>query len=200
MEIKTMKRNDEGFTGLEAAIVLIAFVVVAAVFSYVMLGAGFFTSQKSQEVVHTSVSQASSSIQEIGDVYGVDSDGSDNTINYLEFSIGLTAGGSPVDMSKAVLTYSTASEVYTLTQESPLVAVASTTNPGEGKWLISQVNNEVNAGSLLEGSEQFVIKANVKDALGVNTQFSLEVKPPVGAVLGMVRSTPPQIDEYNVLY
>nr|P17603.1 RecName: Full=24 kDa flagellin [Methanospirillum hungatei] len=30
------------FSGLEAAIVLIAFVVVAAVFSYVMLGAGFF--------------------------------------------------------------------------------------------------------------------------------------------------------------
>ncbi|MDD3621358.1 MAG: flagellin, partial [Methanofollis sp.] len=28
-------RNEEGFTGLEAAIVLIAFVVVAAVFSYV---------------------------------------------------------------------------------------------------------------------------------------------------------------------
>ncbi len=36
-------KNDAAFTGLEAAIVLIAFVVVAAVFSYVMLGAGFFT-------------------------------------------------------------------------------------------------------------------------------------------------------------
>ncbi|MGA9142077.1 MAG: archaellin/type IV pilin N-terminal domain-containing protein, partial [Methanocella sp.] len=47
--------NDAAFTGLEAAIVLIAFVVVAAVFSYVMLGAGFFTSQKSKEVVHTGV-------------------------------------------------------------------------------------------------------------------------------------------------
>ena len=44
--MKSMKRNDEGFTGLEAAIVLIAFVVVAAVFSYVVLGAGFFTTQK----------------------------------------------------------------------------------------------------------------------------------------------------------
>ena len=33
---------DKAFSGLEAAIVLIAFVVVAAVFSYVMLGAGFF--------------------------------------------------------------------------------------------------------------------------------------------------------------
>ena len=34
-------KDEKGFTGLEAAIVLIAFVVVAAVFSYVMLGSRF---------------------------------------------------------------------------------------------------------------------------------------------------------------
>ena len=61
-------KDENGFTGLEAAIVLIAFVVVAAVFSYVMLGAGFFTTQKSQEVVHTGVTQASSSLAPSGDV------------------------------------------------------------------------------------------------------------------------------------
>ena len=37
-----MSRNSDAFTGLEAAIVLIAFVVVAAMFAYVILGAGFF--------------------------------------------------------------------------------------------------------------------------------------------------------------
>nr|AAB32838.1 flagillin {N-terminal} [Methanospirillum hungatei, GP1, flagellar filaments, Peptide Partial, 46 aa] [Methanospirillum hungatei] len=46
------------FSGLEAAIVLIAFVVVAAVFSYVMLGAGFFATQKSQEVTYSGVKQS----------------------------------------------------------------------------------------------------------------------------------------------
>ncbi|HUU74972.1 MAG TPA: archaellin/type IV pilin N-terminal domain-containing protein, partial [Methanoregulaceae archaeon] len=51
--MKKVIRNEDAFTGLEAAIVLIAFVVVAAVFSYVVLGAGFFTTQKSQEVVHS---------------------------------------------------------------------------------------------------------------------------------------------------
>ena len=63
-------KNDEAFTGLEAAIVLIAFVVTASVFSYVMLGAGFFATQKTQEVVYTSVGQASSSVEVLGDVYG----------------------------------------------------------------------------------------------------------------------------------
>lgn len=69
-----MKRglSDEGFTGLEAAIILIAFVIVASVFSYAMLGAGFFTSQKSQEVVHSGISGASSGLLLIGEVYGGD--------------------------------------------------------------------------------------------------------------------------------
>ncbi|MHC1629400.1 MAG: archaellin/type IV pilin N-terminal domain-containing protein, partial [Methanoculleaceae archaeon] len=43
--MKSLNRNERAFTGLEAAIVLIAFIVVAAVFSYVVLGAGFFTTQ-----------------------------------------------------------------------------------------------------------------------------------------------------------
>ena len=65
-----MRDNKKGFTGLEAAIVLTAFVVVAAVFSYVVLNAGFFTTQKSKEVVHTGVEQATSSIELSGDVIG----------------------------------------------------------------------------------------------------------------------------------
>lgn len=54
--------DENGFTGLEAAIVLIAFVVVAAVFSYVALGAGFFTSQTAQSTIHTGVQQSSSTL------------------------------------------------------------------------------------------------------------------------------------------
>ena len=43
--------SSDAFTGLEAAIVLIAFVVVAAVFAYVVLGAGFFTTQNAQKTI-----------------------------------------------------------------------------------------------------------------------------------------------------
>ena len=71
--MRQIKSDDSGFTGLEAAIVLIAFVVVAAVFSYVVLGAGFFTTQKSQETVYKGVEQASTNIQMIGNVYGISS-------------------------------------------------------------------------------------------------------------------------------
>ena len=63
-------KDERAFTGLEAAIVLTAFVVVAAVFSYVVLGAGFFTSEKAKEVIHTGVEQATSSMELGGYVVG----------------------------------------------------------------------------------------------------------------------------------
>ncbi|HUV53535.1 MAG TPA: archaellin/type IV pilin N-terminal domain-containing protein, partial [Dehalococcoidia bacterium] len=41
-----MRRDERGITGLETAIILIAFVVVASVFAYTVLSAGIFSSQK----------------------------------------------------------------------------------------------------------------------------------------------------------
>src|SRR5271157_5787410 len=116
-------RNYEAFTGLEAAIVLIAFVVVAAVFSYVVLGAGFFTTQKAQETVHTSVQQASSTLEIVGNVYGTNTVSAN--IKFINFTVALAPGGTPVDFSKVVMTYSNATTLETLTQET------STTYPVE---------------------------------------------------------------------
>ena len=56
-----------------AIVLFVGFIIVAAVFSYVVLGAGFFTTQKAQETVYTGVGQATSNIQMIGQVYGLGS-------------------------------------------------------------------------------------------------------------------------------
>jgi flagellin FlaB len=53
-------RTERAFTGLEAGIIFIAFVVVASVFAYAVLGAGMATSQKNQEVMHTAIEEAGS--------------------------------------------------------------------------------------------------------------------------------------------
>jgi len=184
-------QNEDAFTGLEAAIVLIAFVVVAAVFSYVVLGAGFFTTQKSQEVVHTSVGQASSSVEVIGDVYGH----GPTKVNTVEFTLGLTAGGSVVDMATTTITYSDSSVYEVLTY------VADPAELDVGKWTIADIKNPVTGGTreVLERTEQFIIKVMPGTPIDINTEFTLEVKPSVGATLGLVRNTPPQIDDINVL-
>jgi flagellin FlaB len=198
--MRKLMNKDEAFTGLEAAIVLIAFVVVAAVFSYVVLGAGFFTTQKSQEVVYTGVAQASSSMEILGDVYGIDDD-NDNSIESIQFTVGLAAGGSSIDFNKVVITWSTESEVEIIAQNTTLIN--GTANPAAGVWVINDVRPTTATGDvLLENTEQYTLKVNLVGGheLEENEKFNLELKPSQGAALGLKRTGPSKIDIVNLLY
>jgi flagellin FlaB len=183
-------RKDSAFTGLEAAIVLIAFVVVAAVFSYVMLGAGFFTTQKSQEVIHSGVTQAASNMEVQGDVYGFQ-DGTNSAINLVRFDVGLAPGGVAIDMNKTSMIWSTNSSVETLS-----LAEASAT---AGKWNISDQLNG-NQNFLLEGQEKFTIFAHPTSSITPGVIFNLEIKPPVGAAFAIRRTVPAGISGVTMLY
>jgi archaeal flagellin FlaB len=189
------KSNDQGFTGLEAAIVLIAFVVVAAVFSYVVLGAGFFTTQKAQETVHTSVQQASSTLEIVGNVYGTGATAA--SITNLNFTVALAPGGTPVDFSKVIMTYSNATTLETLAQ----VDGAYPQQPSTGKWAVTAVNNDVGTSNkLLEAGEQYQISAIPTKPIYANDKFTLEIKPSVGAAFDITRSAPGGLNVVNLLF
>ncbi|WP_135612969.1 archaellin/type IV pilin N-terminal domain-containing protein [Methanococcoides sp. AM1] len=173
-----ISKDDKAFTGLEAAIVLIAFVVVAAVFSYVMLGAGFYTTQKSQEVVHTGVAQASSSVAVAGDVI-IKGHTSDGSATELIFYVTNTAGGSAVDLSKSMLTYTDSDDFK-----------ANCT------WTSTSIIGD--SDSLVERGEKYKVTANLGNSSltslpPVNEQIKFELKPPDGAVLVIQRTMPPEI-------
>ena len=202
-------KNDEAFTGLEAAIVLIAFVVTASVFSYVMLGAGFFATQKTQEVVYTSVGQASSSVEVLGDVYGNSTAdaGTDSTIDAIRFVVGLTAGGSPVDFSSTTITFSSENivkkiENVTAISSSSTDVVVNKSAIGPNEWGIIDIANTNQKDSLLENQEQFTIYVQ----LGSDTEvqkyqnLNLEIRPAKGASYGIKRNAPAKIEKVNVLY
>ncbi|MFA4859546.1 archaellin/type IV pilin N-terminal domain-containing protein [Methanoregula sp.] len=193
--MRTRCTRDNAFTGLEAAIVLIAFVVVAAVFSYVVLGAGFYTTQKSQEVVHTGVQSAGSNMQIVGNVYGVGTQG--ESIAMVNFTIGLAAGGTPIDFEKVVLVYSNATELETLEP----IAGWQGTGVTPGKWAITSVQNpRGTSNSLLENGELFDICAYPTRGINKNDAFSLEVKPDIGASVSVRRTAPASINGVNILF
>jgi len=197
--LKIMNR-DEGFTGLEAAIVLIAFVVVAAVFSYVVLGAGFFTTQKSQEVVYTSVDMASSSMEIIGDVYGMKNTSANNVnISCIRFTLGLAAGGSPVDFDTVQIVYANDDYVEILAKASPNITHGNVLNGTTvGEWNISDGASKDDL--LLEGQDMFTLMAAPHQPLDANEEFNLEIRPSVGAAFGLKRTAPAKINEINLLY
>ena len=58
--------QQRGITGLETAIILIAFVVVASVFSFTILSTGMFASERSKETVYAGLEEAKSSLEPRG--------------------------------------------------------------------------------------------------------------------------------------
>ena len=205
--IGKLRRDEKGFTGLEAAIVLIAFVVVAAVFSYVMLGAGFYTTQKSKKVVDTGVKQASSSLTLDGqyiflnctDSSGTAHTGSNGTVQKIYFYVTQTAGGSPVDLNMTSVSITTESGFYQLffntSTGANCVGDDSENKPNCGWWYKSVVGDGDN---VVEPNEKYKITINVSNSVwqGIgeikpNDEVTIEVRPPIGAPLVITKTMPP---------
>ncbi len=189
------KKSSDAFTGLEAAIVLIAFVVVAAVFSYVVLGAGFFTTQKAQETVYKSVEQGTSNLQMLGQVYGTNSGGGTGTsIKHIQFSLGLGPGAPSMDLSKMIIVVSqpTTPEVKTLiygTTVSDTVFTVMSPNSAD----------RLDPPGTIKNLQQAVINFDVSPTIRRNGQITIEIRPAVGAPLPFTKSAPPDITALQVL-
>ena len=149
-------KKDPAFSGLEAAIVLIAFVVVAAVFSYVMLGAGFFATSKSQEVTYSGVKQSTSNVVLDGYLYGTYTAGTG--LATLTFYIKIPEGGETAQLSQ--INYLYTAGAGTPNQITPTTGSSGSLAPGSRTQIVMTANpNTVKAGS----------------------SFALEIKPKVGA-------------------
>jgi len=181
--MSSRQKQDDGFTGLEAAIVLIAFIVVAAVFSYVVLGAGFFTTQKAQETVHTGVAQATSALEPSGPV-SILAEDTDKVAN-ISFYLQVAAGGTGVDMGKVIYTVATPKKVLTFTNRDVMYT-----------WVKENVEGDSNHNStagVLNLREMVIVDINPGFSaaeMTSNDKFIVEVKPPIGAALPISRTVP----------
>jgi archaeal flagellin FlaB len=191
--MNSIKQRDEGFTGLEAAIVLIAFVVVAAVFSYVVLGAGFFTTQKSQETVYKGVEQSTSNLQMIGNVYGTATTPASG-IDNLKFNLGLAPGAPALDLTKMIIIVSRPG-TSTVTQLTWGNLTADATH-------FSVVNASSTGAALptLQGQDKATVTVYLGTVLEKNGQINIQLSPAVGASLPFTRTAPATIDSSQILY
>lgn len=118
--IRNVHEGQKGITGLETAIILIAFVVVAAVFAYTVLSAGLFSAQKSSESVYQGLEEAQSTIELRGSVVAYATAGSGastadscdrssgtsemtsttgSIVTRIQFTIANVLGGEPIDLT-----------------------------------------------------------------------------------------------------
>ena len=106
-KVTGLHANQRGITGLETAISLIAFVVVASVFAFAVLSTGLLSSEKSKETVLGGLEETSSTISVRGSVIG-DSNSVKTAIDTVKFTLSSAAQASDaVDLSTTgvVVTY-----------------------------------------------------------------------------------------------
>ena len=184
---RKMHRDERGITGLETAIILIAFVVVASVFAYTVLSAGIFSSQKAQEAVYSGLEQARSTLELNGSVVAK---ANSTAVTEVIFSLSNALDGEAID-----LTDTTGNNVTVISYSS------STMRTEELDWTVDY-QGYGDDDNLLEAGEMFEITVDMTTAgetVGTYHTFTLEVKPPTGAVLIMERTTPADLDAVMVL-
>ena len=84
---RRLLREQRGITGLETAIVLIAFVVVASVFAFAVLTTGILTAEKSRTVAIGGLQEAQSSLALRGGVLGITLFPTSTHLSSLQFEI-----------------------------------------------------------------------------------------------------------------
>ncbi len=175
---KRLHKNEQGQAALETAIILIAFVVVAAVFAFTILSAGNSSTEKGKQAIAAGLSNVQSSMSIKGSV--IAQQDSSSKISVV-FTVALVAGGTPVDLSD------TSPLVITYRDSSQFVNAV--------KWTKAFVGTN-NSDDMLDAGETAEITVSLADLTTAPTagaQFTLQVKPPTGAVLDITRTLPPAL-------
>ncbi len=170
--------EEDGITGLETAIILIAFVVVATVFAFVVLSTGLFSAERGKEAVYSGLQKTEGSLELRGAVIA-NTDGT--TVQTVVFDLANAAGGEPVDLDP------------TATSNKMVIDYRdSTQNAVNATWTMTML---VGSGVLLTEGELAQVSLDVSGyALGPNQPFTIEVKPPLGGTMTIARTTPAGLD------
>lgn len=198
--LKKIHRDERGITGLETAIILIAFVVVASVFAYTVLSAGIFSSQKAKEAIYSGLEEVRASLSLKGSVVAEDID-ADDDIDQLVFVVAVALEGEAIDF--AIPTDADTDGIAD--DDSPNVVVISysdqTQRIDDINWSFTALGKD-DGDSLLEPGEQFEITVDLSAMDGdvvIYTTFMIEIKPPNGSVLMIEKTTGGVIDDIMIL-
>jgi len=206
----TIKRCRKGIVGIEAAIILIAFVVIAAALAYVVVNTGFFASQKSKDTVMRGISEAASSLQLDGSVLAyvdgtnvtalvvpvkvsVGREGVDVSSNSLVVTVWVTGTGTSAympDIYNGIIGEEANNIIFNTTNLTGTIANISESADGKPVAYMAIVNSDDD--NLLESNEKgfLIIYLGSNNAAKEYDKVKVEVKAPVGASLIVEREIP----------
>ena len=198
VQMQNLYSDRKGITGLETAIILIAFIVVAAVFAFTVMTTGLFSSEKAKTTAQAGIAEASSTFATKGAVIA-SANGAGNAVETITFQITTASGstGTSIARAKIALIYSDDNQ-----RDS---SSADIDNRGTADGILNTVAiNKIvgDAGSpdLLQQGDvaEIIVTLNTTTAgratlLDRNQIFRLELIPQQGGSLIISRKTPPEL-------
>ncbi len=172
---RKLHQNQRGVTGLETAIILIAFVTVASVLAYSVLSAGIFSAERGKETVYKGLESAQATLEVKGSVLGL----SDNVtqLDKVQFMLALTISNARVDTGTIIFNYFD-KDTHTEALSANITLSAGSTERG--------------TTTMLEADEIHVVIISIPASANVTayTTFTIELVPPSGATISLKRTLP----------
>ena len=193
-------RDNSGITGLETAIILIAFVVVAAVFAFTVMTTGLFSTEKAKTTAQAALTEASSSFITKGAVTATCDDAAACAyVNSITFTVALASGADAQTLSAAELSFLYTDPNNTM-RTSGLVPtggiITEEGGAGSGVDIVSIIDTGPGGTGSLEAGESAAITVNLADTGGgvtrleAGTKFRIEMMAPKGGTLIVERDIP----------
>ena len=173
--LRNMHRGQRGMTGLETAIILIAFVTVASVLAYSVLSAGIFSAERGKSTVYEGLRSAQATMEVNGSVLGLSTD--NTSLNQVQFELGLTIPDQKVDTASIIVNY------YDDLVHSENVTSTFTRNVS---------STERGSTAMLENDEIFTALITMPATANANAYdtFTVQLIPPTGAAITIERTLP----------
>jgi flagellin FlaB len=171
--LNTLHKGQKGISGLETAIILIAFVTVASVLAYSVLSAGIFSAEEGQKAVYAGLEGAQSTMEVKGSVLGLSAEGEE--LEQVQIVLGMAIAGNAVDMDAVSINF----------WDDTISATDVT-----WEYELSGQSTERGSENLLEGDELMVVTVTIPDAatVGIYDTFTLQILPPNGSALTIERT------------
>ena len=193
-------RDNSGITGLETAIILIAFVVVAAVFAFTVMTTGLFSTEKAKTTAQAALTEASSSFITKGAVTATcDVPAACTRVNSITFTVALASGADAQTLSAGELSFLYTDPNNTM-RTSGLVPtggiITADVGIGSGVDIVSIIDTGPGGTGSLEAGESAAITVNLAATgggvtqLGAGTKFRIEMMAPKGGTLIVERDIP----------
>ncbi len=172
-------RGQKGITGLETAIVLIAFVVVASVFAFTILSAGVFSSEANKQTIHAGLKETRTGLRQHGSAFAYAGfQGTTQAVFKIVFIVSNSLAGEPVDLTAPysfddsgtdpdIIVSSTAATIVSYADENQRFS--------DLPWSMTFIGNN-NGDTLLEDGEKVEISVWLMDratAIAVGSNNSI---------------------------